>query len=269
MRVLSLAAIIFVLLVLTWACNDEPAPEAAEDESVATPAEAALAVVPVSPPADAAAVAGATPVRFVPAELPRLAEPEAGDPWAGRTLGPSQWRVFRVRDGGPPELLYETNRYIYGLTWAADGGTVAASFQSGLAAILVYDRRSAQTRTVRECGSWFVNGLEWLPDGRHLLVIAPRPGSYEGAQRSVTLLDVEQGGAVMLTDGLEDHGWAQPSPDGSRMLVRGHALRVFDAAGALLREIAVPDGFDVPAAAWSPDGRAFVYVVGPRGFFTL
>jgi hypothetical protein len=59
------------------------------------------------------------------------------------------------------------------------------------------------------------------------------------------------------------------TPDGTRLFVRGHAVRLYAAEGRLLREIPVPDGLDVPAAAWSPDSRAFVYVVGSRGFFTL
>jgi hypothetical protein len=45
--------------------------------------------------------------------------------------------------------------------------------------------------------------------------------------------------------------------------VTGTTLRVYTIDGVLEREIVPPDGQLVTAAAWSPDGSSFSYIVGP------
>ena len=69
-----------------------------------------------------------------------------------------------------------------------------------------------------------------------------------------------------LTQGREFHANAVIAPDGSRILVTGERLRVYNADGVLLRELVPPEGFDVADAAWSPDSASFTYILGPAGF---
>jgi len=133
--------------------------------------------------------------------------------------------------------------------------------------IHLYDREAGETRLLRDCDQVAVP--RWLPDGHRLLLTVPNCWGCETVTFSITSMDVESGNVVPLTNGLEPHAAAYVSPDGSRLMVTGKALRLYTEDGQLLRELAAPEDFDVAAAAWSPDGSSFVYVVGPAGFFLL
>ena len=61
-------------------------------------------------------------------------------------------------------------------------------------------------------------------------------------------------------------GTATVSPDGSKLLVSGTELRLYDGDLALLRDFAVPGGKRVHAVAWAPESVRFVYVLGPAVF---
>jgi WD40 repeat protein len=135
--------------------------------------------------------------------------------------------------------------------------------------IHLYDKKTGETRLLRDCDEAVSAHLRWLPDGHHLLVKEPSCYACETVAFSITSMDVESGDVVALTDGLEPHAAAYVSPGGSRVLVTGKALRLYTEDGLLLRALPAPEDFDVAAAAWSPDGSSFVYIVGPAGFFLL
>lgn len=135
--------------------------------------------------------------------------------------------------------------------------------------IHLYDKKTGETRLLRDCDEAVSAHLRWLPDGHHLLVKEPSCYGCETVTFSITSMDVESGDVVALTDGLEPHAAACASPDGGRVLVTGKALRLYTQDGQLLRVLPAPEGFDVAAAAWSPDGSIFAYVIGPAGFFLL
>jgi len=133
--------------------------------------------------------------------------------------------------------------------------------------IHLYDREAGETRLLRDCDQMAVP--RWLPDGHRLLLTAPSCWGCETVSFSITSMDVESGNVLPLTNGLEPHAAAYVSPDGSRLMVTGKALRLYTEDEQLVRELAVPEDFDVADAAWSPDGSSFIYVVGPAGFFLL
>ncbi len=113
------------------------------------------------------------------------------------------------------------------------------------------DLQTGQTRVLLEKDHGFYWGLGWLPDARHLLLITPSCWGCDTLTMRVSLMDLESGRMTPLTDGLEPHGAAYPSPDGQRLLVTGKALRLYTVDGQLLWEFPAPEGFDVAAAAWS------------------
>lgn len=134
--------------------------------------------------------------------------------------------------------------------------------------ILILDRQTGETRVVLDCGRGVTGRIRWMPDGRHLL-IWQEPGQIpvdSARGYAITLLEIATGATTPLTDGREVHADAIVAPDGSRILVHGERLRKYTADGTLLREIVPPAGFDVPNAAWTPDGVSYVYVLGPLGF---
>jgi hypothetical protein len=70
---------------------------------------------------------------------------------------------------------------------------------------------------------------------------------------------------MQVTDGLEPDASVTPSPDGSRLLVSGRGLRVYQISGTLLQDLGrAPEGLRYTSLAWAPDSRAFAYVIGPN-----
>lgn len=137
--------------------------------------------------------------------------------------------------------------------------------------VYLYDRLTGETRLVQDCGQGLTAQLQWLGDSRHLLIWQePRQLPLFGAQGyAISLLDLQTGQKQPLTNGREIHAGALPSPDGGQVIVLGERLRIYSADGQLLREVVPPPGFDVPFAAWSPDGASFAYILGPAGFFPV
>jgi WD40 repeat protein len=161
----------------------------------------------------------------------------------------------------PASALSPDGRYFVVTEWC-EGETYSEN------RIRLYDRETGQVRLLRDCDQG-VHASQWLPDGHRLLLVAPSCWGCETVTFSITSMDVESGNVVPLTNGLEPHAAAYVSPDGSRLMVTGKALRLYAEDGQLLRELVAPEDFDVAAAAWSPDGSSFVYVIGPIGFFLL
>jgi WD40 repeat protein len=116
-----------------------------------------------------------------------------------------------------------------------------------------------------ECEAGFHSHARWLVDGR-LALKSPICWACDGADFWIKLFDPDSdsGDLLDLTDGFENRGDFAISPDGSRVLVSGNALRLYDAEGRLLRRVDVAAGLRVTGIAWSSDGSSFAYVVGPR-----
>jgi hypothetical protein len=122
--------VLVICLILAGACAGDDRPRL-RTTATGVPAATPTATAPTPEPASATAVPRPSPtptpesaaqvmVRFVPAELPRLGEAEVAEPWVGRTGGPSEWLIYRVQDGGAPELLYRARRYV---RWLACSST--------------------------------------------------------------------------------------------------------------------------------------------------
>jgi Tol biopolymer transport system component len=137
--------------------------------------------------------------------------------------------------------------------------------------VFLHDRQTGETRLLQECGQGLTAHLQWLADGRHLIISQqPEQAPVQYARGySLTLVDIETGRKTPLTDGRELHADAIVSPRGDRVIVVGERLRLYTSTGELLREIVPPEGFDVPMAVWSPDGSSFAYVLGPAGWFPV
>lgn len=137
--------------------------------------------------------------------------------------------------------------------------------------VCLHDRQTGETRHVQACGQGLAARVGWLGQGRTLLIWQVRGEYPDDNARSyaIDLLDLETGRRIALTDGQETHADAVVSPDGSAVIVIGERLRIYTAAGDLLREIVPPAGFDVPFAQWSPDGTSFTYILGSAGFFPV
>ena len=123
--------------------------------------------------------------------------------------------------------------------------------------LFLVDLTTGNRRLLRDCDA-SVAAPAWL-DNRHVTLVQWGPG-YEGMASRVLLLDLATGDLRPLTADLEDSSYAVHAPDGSRFLVTGTRLRLFDAIGTLLGTIEPPPGLEIVEAAWSPDGSGFVYV---------
>lgn len=117
--------------------------------------------------------------------------------------------------------------------------------------------------TLLACADPFFTKVEWLPSGK-LLGLGPNCWACEAQSYQLALVEPATGEVQLLTDGLEVGAASHLSPDGKRLLVTGSKLRVYTIDGVLEREIVPPGGLPVIAAAWSPDGSSFAYIVGPR-----
>ncbi len=131
--------------------------------------------------------------------------------------------------------------------------------------VYLYDRTANQSRLLKDCDGRFLYFFDWLADSRHAVMRQSPCAACDGFAVGLLLKDVLQGGEVQLTSGLEFGAWPILSPDGLMVLVTGDKLRIYTEDGALRRAIDVPEGFSVTSAAWSPDGKRFAYVVGPKG----
>jgi DNA-binding CsgD family transcriptional regulator/Tol biopolymer transport system component len=116
--------------------------------------------------------------------------------------------------------------------------------------------------TLLGCSDSFFTELKWLPN-RKIIVAGPNCSSCEPTRYRVALVEPSTGRIQALTSGLETAARHYVSPDGKRILVTGTRLRVYTSDGVLEREITPPDGLPVIAAAWSPDGSSFTYIIGP------
>lgn len=125
--------------------------------------------------------------------------------------------------------------------------------------VVIQALASGDTTVIADCDVGQLSPYAWLDDERLLL---QELRCCHGEVSGYALAEIDAGRLTWLTDGLEGGSRAVPSPDNSRILVSGNSLRVYDASGALLREIEPPAGERIIQVAWSPDGEGFVYIVG-------
>jgi Tol biopolymer transport system component len=106
-----------------------------------------------------------------------------------------------------------------------------------------------------------VVSIAWSPDGRSVLYTLPDP-ERAGARLMAVPLD---GGAAVEVDRAAE-GFGRLSPDGrlgAQVINYGQAnrqreLRIRGRSGALLKRVALPDGFIGAVGSWSADGRTYV-----------
>jgi DNA-binding CsgD family transcriptional regulator len=175
-------------------------------------------------------------------------------------------------------VLYQTSgRAVLGSTVSADGRWQAFTVDrtrdpacgEALAAaeMRLRDISTGAESTALDCRNPWLPSVKWLKNGK-LIANGANCQSCGPQSYRVGLVETSTGELQPLTDGLEVAARYQVSPDGQRILVTGNRLRVYSIDGVLEREIVPPDGLPVLAAAWSPDGSSFAYIVGPRIDFT-
>jgi hypothetical protein len=130
----------------------------------------------------------------------------------------------------------------------------------------IEDKQTNTTRTATECAGGTMASARWLGNDRLLVRVSPCAGGCDAPQSRNLLVEIATGKMTPLNDGFELNAFTSVSPDGSKVLVGGRQLRVFSSGGDQLRRQDAPEGYDVIASAWSPDGRDFAVIFGPTNF---
>ncbi len=134
---------------------------------------------------------------------------------------------------------------------------------------LIIDNVTGARDPLIECESGTAGQARWVGNDRLVLSIF---GCWacDGGSTRILLVDVKTREVRSLTQGLEAQAFAVPSPDASRVLVAGSRLRLYSAEGVLLHDYGPPPaGFEFRDIRWSPDGSAFAFLLGPRGWHGL
>jgi DNA-binding winged helix-turn-helix (wHTH) protein len=155
-------------------------------------------------------------------------------------------------------------------TWAPDGRSIAFIHRflddngTGWAGIFVISATGGQARLLWRAPQMLVGqGLDWSPDGRHL-VLSAKQGPPSPHQ--VALLPVDGGDPRWLTPPTDsDTGDRYPifSPSGDRIaFVRGRQnesrIVLLSPHGGAARELTIT-GHDIRRLAWTADGGAIVF----------
>lgn len=191
-------------------------------------------------------------------------------------VGGSEFFQLYTLQGGRLSLITDgQSRNLFG-AFSHDGRLIgySSSRRNGVDADLyvVDPRDPGSERRVLEAvgGGWVV--LDFMPDGRHLLVM-----QYLAAARSVLyLLDVDGGQLTPITDEAASVAWryARVAPDGTIWTIcdlNSDVLRLgsLDPQTKAFRP-ATPDlAWDVETFDLSSDGRTIAYVVNEAGFSRL
>ncbi len=181
-----------------------------------------------------------------------------------RRSGGKPWQLFQVPAGGgaatplfdPPAPPAATR------VSRSSGGRLAFAGGGGIWTTGV-EARNAERLLIRGLAG-NPSYPSWYPDGRHLLVVAYRPGAGGILQR----VDISSGEAVPLTDPAEVRaGMPCVSPDGKSILFAGqrnHGGAYDQNANSIwiLAEDGKPrplTGHQGRAATWSPSGEWIAY----------
>ncbi len=167
----------------------------------------------------------------------------------------------------PWEALSPDGRYVASVQIDPPAGWRATPECEGLPFNLrLRDVSGGQTKTLLQCQGGHPGGVTWLNE-RQLVASIGTCWACGGGSSNLLLIDVVTGEAKSLTDGLETRARFRASPDGSKVLVDGDTLRVFDTEGRLIKDFGrPPEGFKFEGLAWSPDSSSVVFVVGPEGW---
>ncbi len=130
--------------------------------------------------------------------------------------------------------------------------------------MVVKDVSTGRKVMLLDCLDGLYSYQKWLTTSTLLLVGNRCLSGCTSPVLDVALVSMPAGDLRRLNRPDEDTTAVAFAPDGQRILVGGRAIRIFSIDGELLRLIPVPDGLIVTTAAWSRDGRAFAYIVGPR-----
>jgi WD40-like Beta Propeller Repeat len=141
-------------------------------------------------------------------------------------------------------------------------GTICGNASTPGTELRLREVRSGTESTLVRCSDLYFTSLEWLESGK-LVALGPQFAT-ENRSYHVALIDPSGGRVQQLTQGPEFAAAYHLSPDRKRILVTGTRLRVYTMDGVLEREIVPPDEQPVTAAAWSPDGSSFAYIVSPK-----
>ncbi len=171
----------------------------------------------------------------------------SGTSWSPHGLFVAGWRgreLTALEPGGAVRWSLAAQERIASARWApVDGFRIA--YVAGAALRIVdgdgsHDRRYGPARSAV--------APAWRPDDRHVL-------AYVDASRRVSVVAVDAPQRLWRSAPVRDPRALAWSPAGRRLLVvTGSRLMLFDRGGALLVSRAIPRGFVVTAAEWSPRG---------------
>jgi hypothetical protein len=212
-----------------------------------------------------------------PTQVP-ITWPDASDEIAIGTGGGPDGVIVNVKTGasrpgssqellqllGPAENLSPNKRLVATTDPPATALAGSVDCRGKPSRLKVTDKQTGTPKTLLECPSGLPGQVKWIDDS-HLLVTIYNCYACEPGSAAVTLVNVDSGRAVQLTNGLEPNTDAMPSPDGRRVVVTGERLRVYDADGALVSDLG-PLSIELrpTSLAWSSDNKSLAYILGPQ-----
>jgi hypothetical protein len=171
----------------------------------------------------------------------------SGTAWSPHGLFVVGWRgreLTALEPGGAVRWSLAAGERVASASWApVDGFRIA--YVAG-AALRIVDGDGSHDRRYGPASPAVAPA--WRPDDRHVL-------AYVDARKRVSVVAVDAPRRLWRSTPVRDPRVLAWSPAGRRLLVvTGTRLILFDRGGALLVSRAIPRGFAVTAAEWSPRG---------------
>jgi len=183
--------------------------------------------------------------------------------WIAFSMRGDVWKV--PADGGRAVALTEGPAYHFEPAWSPDGTRVALSMDvDGNLDIGVVSAEGGPVERITTDAEVDVEP-EWSGDGRSLFFVSARDGDFRIYRRGL-----EGGTPEPVVEGIQP----AVSPDGRRLAYVGRVPGRLGAGGLWIKELASPGPGELVQyeeteyrmkPAWSPDGRALLFVTPERG----